>query len=927
MHSRQQPLLPIALMLGALLVAGCASTPVEAPAADAGKTASAAAAAGATAAQRSASAPAAATAPGAAPATTPAAAAAGAAAAAAAAAAAQGRPFAEVVKDAKETKGFFTLWQKDDKVWLEIAPEQFDQPFFLSSNLSQGLGENWLFAGMMAYPGLFGVAQIAYLHKIGNNVQLIVRNDRFFARPNTGEALAVADGFSNSLAATAPLAAQSHPERKSQLVELNTLLLNDIPGANGFLELTYRQPYSFDARNSSITRTRNAPDQTSINVSAHYALGRVIQPPTTPGAPYTQPPSTVPDIRSLFLGFYYNFSRLPAEPMRPRMADARVGYFNTVRYDFSQDYALTPRQTYVRRWRLEKKDAAAALSEPQQPIVFWLDRTIPERYRSTVISGVLEWNKAFERIGFKDALQARLLPDDADFDTLDARHASIRWMVSARPMFGGIGLTHVDPRTGEILDAEVGIDPVRIRNRRATQREQVANPLPIMLPNQTYACLRGEYAAEEMAFALDLLEARGDIAAGSEQEEELILASLKETVMHEIGHVLGLTHNFRASTVYTRAQLSDPEFTRANGIAGSVMEYTPVNLALAGERQGAYEMTTLGPYDYWAIEYGYQEIPAAEEAAELRKVAARNTEALLAYAYDEESNIGVDPDANMLDLSNDPLDFAQRRLKLARELWDRWQVRDIPAGDSLAIYRRNITRGLSSVREAGLAAARYVGGVSLLRDAAGSGRTPINPVAPAKQRAALLLIETGVFGADSFNFRPDFLRRLSVDWLDRFDSFEVGLTTPGFDYSLPNQVLAVQRTVLDRVLSDAAAQRVLDSEAKVDNPKEAVKLSEIYGSLHRAIWSELKTGQDITLLRRNLQREHATRLATSLLRPAATMPADARAVARADAKALRAEIAAAQARSTYSAEAKAHLAETLQTLDEALRAPIVRSTV
>jgi hypothetical protein len=153
-------------------------------------------------------------------------------------------------------------------------------------------------------------------------------------------------------------------------------------------------------------------------------------------------------------------------------------------------------------------------------------------------------------------------------------------------------------------------------------------------------------------------------------------------------------------------------------------------------------MATLGPYDYWAIEYGYREIAAEVETAELRRIAGRSTDPLLAYAYDDETHAGLDPKANTLDLSNDPIDFAERRIKLARELWDRWQTRPIPEGDSLAIYRRNITRGMTSMREAGLAAARHIGGVSLLRDAAGSGRTPINPVPPAQQRAALRLIET-----------------------------------------------------------------------------------------------------------------------------------------------------------------------------------------
>jgi len=231
------------------------------------------------------------------------------------------------------------------------------------------------------------------------------------------------------------------------------------------------------------------------------------------------------------------------------------------------------------------------------------------------------------------------------------------------------------------------------------------------------------------------------------------------------------------------------------------------------------------------------------------------------------------------------------------------------------------------VRESGLLAARFIGGISVLRDSAGSGRTPMNPVAMGKQRDALRLIETGVFSADSFRFKPEFLRSLSVDFLDRGDTYDVGLAPSGFDYSLPTQVLVAQKTVLDRVMSETVAQRLLDAEGKVDEPGQALQLAEVYATLHRAIWSELKGGKDIPLMRRNLQREHAAKLAQSLLRPSSSMPADAKALLRADAKVLRGEIASAATRSGWSPAASAHLAESQGMLDEALKAPIVRSTI
>jgi hypothetical protein len=854
----------------------------------------------------------------------PAVAAAAAAAQAAAAAAQSAKPFADVIKDAKEHPGLFPLWTKDDKVWIEIKPDQFDAPYFFSVNLSRGLGEKFIFGGLM------GVSHIVEFHRVGNNVQLLAKNVEYFASQGKPQARAVAEAFTDSLLGAVPVASQPHPERKSVLIEANALLLTDIPNANGMLERTYRQSYSFDARNSSFNKTRAMPDFDAFEVSAHYALARVAQPPVMPGStPYTPPPSTVPDIRSLFLGFYYNFAKLPDVPMHPRPADDRIGYFMTSRYDFAGDSKLTPRVNYVNRWRLEKKDPAAALSEPKQPIVFWLDRNIPEKYRPAIIAGVLEWNQAFEKIGFKDAIEARVQPDDADFDTLDVRHASIRWMTTARPLFGGIGPSQVDPRTGEILDADIGIDPARVRNRRYQRVEQIPDPstMPGLLAHPELLCQRAEFAAQELDFAMDVLEARGEIDPDSPEAEQFVLDDLKDVVMHEVGHTLGLRHNFRASTVYSQKELDDPAFTAANGIAGSVMEYNAVNLAIKGERQGAYGMKTLGPYDYWAIEYGYKEFPADQEAADLKRIAGRSSEPRLAFATDEDASLSIDPEANMGDLGNDPLDFVRRRFVLVQEMWDRWQSRSLKPDETYVVYRRVVERGLIAMTGTSANVAKYIGGVTTLRDHAGSPRAPLTPVDPAKQRAALKIIADGLFSADSFRFKPEFMRRVQVDWLDRHDGYTLGLSTTDVDYSLGTQVLNAQRKVLNQLMSDTVAQRILDSEVKLDDPRKALHLTDVYDTLQVAIWSELRTGRDISPLRRNLQREHMARLAGSLVKPAGSMPADARSLLREEAKNLRRDIAAAQGRPGYSKEARAHLAEALTQLDEALKAPIVRQGI
>jgi hypothetical protein len=911
------PRLRFVTLAGACALAGCATLPDAPPAGNAPARAAAPATASATppSAQAIASAQRLAGAPGSAP---------------AAATPSALRSFADVSKDAKELPGLFHVWQKDDKVWLEIEPAQFDQPFFFSTNLDQGLGESGFYGGSMSssLSRRFGAPVIVVFRKAGTNVQLIARNVKYTAQAGTPEARAVADAFSDSLISSAAIASQPHPERKSVLVEANSLFFADIPGAAMRLEQSYRQAYAFDARNSFFGQVRSTPTFISLNVTAHYALSRVATPAAGQAAP--EPLSTVPDIRSLFLGFHYSIAKLPDTPMRPRLADNRIGYFTTDRWDFTTDDRRIPIYHYANRWRLAKKDPAAALSEPSEPIVYWIDRSVPDRYRGAIRDGVLEWNKAFERIGYKDAIKVEIQPDDADFSTSDIRHASIRWMTSTKGMFNAIGPSVVDPRSGEILDADIGIDGSSVRALKSYSAETI--PLRPSLSLRADA-LRGEMpyctydaeSAEHEGFAMSLLEARGEMMLDGPEAEAFIQARLKAIAMHEVGHTLGLTHNFRASTAYTEAELADPEFTRRNGIAGSVMEYNAVNLSLPGENKREYHMSTLGPYDYWAIEYGYSEFAPEQENAGLARIAERSTEPMLAFMADDTLYFsGLDPLANTFDLGVDPLAYADRQLKLARELWQLTESRSLQSDETYALLRRNFSRGLFEVQQSGTYAVKYIGGLTLRSDRAGSGRAPLEPVSADKQRAALKLLAGTIFAADSFRFPPSFLRRLAISDFDIDDARDLGRTVPPVDVAVDQQVLALHRAVLGPLLGPDVAQRLLNNELKAADPAQALRLAELYATLHAAIFSELATGQDIPLIRRNLQRDYVSRVSVVLLRPATTMPADARALLRADAVQLRGELAAASRQRHASPETRAHLAESLAVLDDALKAASVR---
>ncbi len=818
------------------------------------------------------------------------------------------KPFKEVIKGSTEMKGFFTLHQKDEKVWIEIKPEQFDRPFFFSVNIPNSVGERGLYASQM------GTSHIALFHKIGGQIQLIAKNVKFTAQPGSPQALAVSQAFSDSLLASAAVASAPHPDSKAILVEANALLLGDIPGYATRLDSAYRLSYSLDTRNTSFAKVRADEELTGFHVSAHFSVPKISAPSLMPSlAPQVNPPRNVPDPRSLFVGFYYSFARLPEQPMHARPADDRIGHFVTTHQDFTEDLAPKTATYFVNRWRLEKKDPGAELSEPKQPIVYWIDKNVPEKYRKSITEGVLEWNRAFERIGFKNALVVKQQTDKDDFDTLDARHASIRWFVGTDVGIA-IGPSQVDPRSGEILDADIGMSDVFARSARRSLVEDIGRP-GLQGMDEHAHCNFAHEAAQEMDFALDLLEVRGELDMASPEAEQLAQTYVKSVMMHEVGHTLGLRHNFRASTIYSLKQLQDPAFTRQNGLTGSVMDYTPFNLAVKGDTQGEYVMSTLGPYDYWAIEYAYREIDPANEKAELGKIAARSSEPLLAYATDEDAGGNVfDPEVNLFDLGSDPLEYFKHRLQLSRELWDRLQARQLKPGESYETLRRSFDSGFRQFARAVPVAIKYVGGVTFLRDHAGTGRPTFAPVTAPRQRAALAMITSSMFNADSFRFTPELVSRLGVDHFDRQGDSDV---------SISGLTLSVQTTALDQLMSDAVAGRLLDAPDKVADGGKLLSLAELYDTLQAAIWSELKSGKEITGMRRNLQREHLKRIVNALVRPLPSTPADARSLQRENAIELRKNMQAALKR-PMSREAKAHLSDCLNTLNEALKAPLQR---
>jgi hypothetical protein len=856
---------------------------------------------------------------------------------------AEPKPFAEIVKDASEIAGLFRMYRTEDKVFMEIAPGNIDKIYMLSITCDQSVGERGFYAAEMCGEAPFTV------RKVNKNIQFVLKNPRFRAEENSPMARAVSHSYADSVLGIAPIVSLPHPERKSVLIDLGVILLTDVPMLSWGLEYSFRIPYRFDPRNSHFGAIKGFDRNMEVETIAHYSVERPPVPPmVAPGAPQppqTPPPSTLVDARSMLMKLRYSISELPEPGYRARLADPRVGHFFDQIQDYSDKYdsKYTPARRFINRWRLEKADPAVAMSTPKQPIVYWLENTIPVKYRPAVREGVLMWNRAFERIGFKDAIVVKEQPDDADWDPADTRYNTIRWFAGIDAGFAQ-GPSRSNPFTGEIYDADIRFSEVFVRGPRDRAVIET-NPLSFTEQEQPFVfrapwttgkhsfCTFASWAVEEMSFGMDVLGVRG-IEPDSPEADKFVYDYLREIAAHEVGHTLGLRHNFRASTIRTLAGAQDATVTSAEGLTGSVMDYIPANLSARGAKQGEYHQSTLGPYDYWAIEYAYKPLNANSpdaEVSELKKIASRAADPGLAYATDEDAGAGpmpfdMDPLANRGDLGADPLQFYTHRITLTKDVWANMEAKLEKHGEGYQVLRRSFILALNRATESMIGAAKYIGGVYHTRDFIGdpNGRPPYQPVPAVKQKEALALINENWFAPRSFRFTAQTLNKLDRERL--WDTMNMaGTFAAPQDLPIHDAILARQRAVLDRMFHPIVLKRIVDNELRYVNAADRFRLGDLFGSVQDAVWADAQatTGAlAINSHRRSLQREHLKRLLGMLLRDA-SVPEDARTMARYYLAQLKTNLQGGVARAG-NVETRAHLQETIARIDEALKASMQR---
>lgn len=881
----------------------------------------------------------------------------------------------KVTEGAKRLEGVFPLYynEKEQQLFMEIKRDQFGKELILPISIARGAGFMYLGGDTLN----FGDQWIVSFQRSADRIHVVRHNVHVRAESGSPQADAVKLSYTDSIIHALPIKSEQN-DGDRVLVDLADLLMTDLAGIG----------VNPDRSRSSWAKVKAFPENVEIEVSAVFSMG-------SGGLYWYFGDDSVPDPRGTQVVVHYGLSLLPTNNYKPRQADDRVGHFLSTVNDFSTDVDESPRQRYVARWHLEKDDPSADLSPPKKPIIFWIEKTVPREYRKYVREGILEWNKAFEKVGFLDAIQARDQEAGDDFDPEDIRYNTFRWITTS----GGfaMGPSRWNPRTGQILDADIVFDEGMIRywrqeflrtaglpeamelleagqrqaffkmystevpslslarsafDRYFTERRQFLAENPSLRerrPRQPMwarekfgcqCCQFGPGMQRQIGLMAAVMAARGDTAPGAKVPERFLGQAVKEVVMHEVGHTLGLRHNFKASTMLSLKDTNSPEITRKRGMAGSVMDYLPANIALEKEEQGHYFSPTIGPYDYWAIEYAYKPV---EEAEELKKIGAKAPHPDLTYGTDEDMFLNPDPRINAFDLG-DPLDYAAQRIELVKKSLDDLDKRVVAEGEGWQRARSAFSMLMGELGSAAYLSAQYVGGEYTSRDHRGDpeARAPMAPIPVEKQRKAIALLQQNVLDAEAFRFSPELLRRLAPEhWRD---DYRLYFGSSSFHYPVNETILSVQRIVLSRYLDPGVLRSIQEIQRHAEKDEPVLEMSEVFDALTSSIWSELSPAEqkkgdkiELSVVRRNLQREHLKQLANLVLGPRQSLdyydlmfygyaqpaPPDARSLARLHLKRIAAQIdKGLKADRIKSDTSRAHLEELHDQIKKILEASL-----
>ena len=747
-------------------------------------------------------------------------------------------PLAAFEAAAQVQPGLIPIARKDGNVYLILSKSQLGSDFIATSVPATGLGG----LGPAAGEPYVAPARIIHFDRVDNRVVLRWPNTIATTPANSPESNAAQQSLPSSVIAVTPIVAED-PATGTVAISAAPFL-----GDVADYQANFRGPfnpmrgYILDAQRTFFTQAKALPQNDVLRVSQTWANGT----PTLG--------DNAPDARSLEVQMSYNLIAAPHDGYVPRIADPRVGYFEQPLLDFGSDRNETRNLYYVSRWNFQPK-APGRPSEAANPIAYYIASDVPTEYRDTIKRALLTWNDAFARVGILNAIQVEEQPSDPTWDPDDIRHNMVRWVDTTYPQYGAEALLVTDPRTGEEINTGINVDAIEGLARNS--------------------------------YKFVVAPAR-QLADSDALENAFVQEAIRATVLHESGHDFGLQHNFIGSMAYSARELQSRAFTQRNGVATSVMEYAPLNVWPAKTGQGDYVQTVLGPYDYYAIRYGYGYVPGAttpqSELPTLKRWASSWTNPLYRFASDEDTNFAgghaIDPRVQVFDLTNDPLAWCADQLQLYHGLMNAVDRRFPLEGNAFDEARRAFLTPLRQYTRCAVMPAHTIGGEYLSRADAGDpgAGSPLQPVPRAVERRAWGMLSTGLFSDAAWHFSPNVLDKLIYSEVSAFSGGSWAYD-PAARHDVPVVQLAAaaQDSALAEMFAPITLQRIDDLSTRYA-AGSTMTLSDLFDWSRESILSNL-AGQS-GVVRRSLQVRFAKRLADLWLSPDRGTPSDAQAMAR-----------------------------------------------